>query len=308
MGGEIMSVVISTISIAIAIACVAVVIYYRQKAKRMLERMNHALDSAIAGNFTEDAYDESRLSQLEAKLCRFLASSTLSRNNVERERDKIKSLISDISHQTKTPVANILMYTELLLEQDDLPGNAKELTEQIRPQADKLNFLIQSLIKASRLEIGIVTVHPSPNDVAELMTRAAAENALKAESKQILLTVCASPGLSALFDPKWTAEALVNIIDNAVKYTPRGGQVTVSAAAYELFVRVDVRDTGIGIREADYPKLYERFWRSSSVSDVEGVGIGLYLAREIIAKQDGYIKVESAVGKGTLFSVFLPKA
>ncbi|MDR1664314.1 MAG: HAMP domain-containing histidine kinase [Clostridiales bacterium] len=301
------------LSIAAAAFFAAAFLFCRRRTKKVFDRLSRALDEAIAGDFNESAYDESRLSQTETKLWRFLSSSKLSRGKVEKESGKIKSLISDISHQTKTPVANILLYTDLLSESEDLPPKARELAEQIRPQAEKLNFLIQSLIKASRLESGIVAVKPSANDIALLVKAAVSPCAPKASAKNIALAIKkpndrdGNAGDLAFFDLKWTAEALYNLLDNAVKYTPPGGRVTVGWAAYEMFMRIDVSDTGPGIPESEYPKLFERFWRSAGAAGVEGVGIGLYLAREIVALQDGYIKVKSEVGKGAVFSVFLPK-
>lgn len=296
------------ISISAVLVCALIVLHNRHRTKRIMERLSLSLDKAISGNFDETTYDESRLSQIETKLWRFLSTSKLSRNNIEKERDKIKSLISDISHQTKNPIANIILYTELLLEREDLPEKAKQLSEQIRPHAEKLHFLIGSLIKTSRLESGIVAVQPAQNNISELISNAVSECLPKADAKNISLTIKENSVPIALFDPKWTTEALHNIIDNALKYTVSGGQVTVSSAAYDMFIRIDVRDNGIGIPESEHSKLFARFWRSPSAANAEGVGIGLYLAREIISAQDGYIKVKSEPGKGSTFSVFLPRA
>ena len=110
----------------------------------------------------------------------------------------------------------------------------------------------------------------------------------------------------AVFDFKWTAEALANIVDNALKYTEHG-TITISAVSYEMFARIDISDTGSGIPENEQAKIFARFYRSKSVQEQEGVGIGLYLARQILSGEDGYIKVTSALGKGSTFSVFLPK-
>ena len=112
-------------------------------------------------------------------------------------------------------------------------------------------------------------------------------------------------GITACYDHKWTLEALGNLIDNAIKYTQTGG-VTVRVKPYELFVSIEVEDTGIGIAEEEYAKVFGRFYRSMSVADEQGVGIGLYLAREILKQEFGYIQLTSAVGKGTVFSLFLP--
>ena len=130
----------------------------------------------------------------------------------------------------------------------------------------------------------------------------------KAQNRSVTLIMDVPQNLSACFDLKWTAEALYNILDNALKYTPPGGEIRVTAQAYELFCRIDVSDTGIGISEDEIPKIFSRFYRSSAVSQEEGVGIGLYLSREIITLQGGYIKVSSEPGKGSCFSVFLPRS
>lgn len=293
------------VPVAAIVFCVCFALYERRKTKSIMETLNRILDKTIAGDFKETVYDETSLSQIESKLWRFLASSELAQKRVEKEQNRIKSLISDISHQTKTPIANILMYTGLLAEQQDLPEQTKNISGQIGPQAEKLNFLIQSLIKVSRLESGLIAVTPAANRVSELIADAVFECAPKAKAKGIACTVGEISDTVALFDAKWTAEALCNILDNAVKYTPPGGQITIRSTCYEMFVRIDIADSGMGIAEADYSKLFERFWRSSAAANEEGVGIGLYLSREIIAKQGGYIKVSSVPGKGSVFSVFL---
>ena len=110
----------------------------------------------------------------------------------------------------------------------------------------------------------------------------------------------------AVFDGKWTAEALANIVDNAIKYTEHG-TIRISAVSYEMFARIDIADTGLGIPESEQAKIFARFYRSKAVQEQEGVGIGLYLARQILSGEGGYIKVDSVPGKGSTFSVFLPK-
>jgi len=265
------------------------------------------LDEAIAGEFRAQSWDESMLSKIEAKTARFLTMAQLRREQVESEQERVRALISDISHQTKTPLANIALYTQLLQEQD-LTGEQAHLTAQIAESSEKLNFLIQSLVTVSRLESGIIKVIPVPGDACELARSALSSLAGKAADKDIPLTAALPEApVIAAFDPRWCAEALVNVIDNAVKYTGRGGSVTVSVAEYEMFARVDVADTGRGIREDDLPKVFTRFWRAEESADSPGVGIGLYLAREIVTACGGFIRVQSRYGKGSTFSVFLSK-
>lgn len=295
------------ITIAIVLVCATVVIWNTHRVKRTMRQWNDMLDAAINNRFDEHRYDESQLSRLEGKLNRFLSSSKISSRNIETEKERIKSLISDISHQTKTPIANILMYAQLLQEQPDLPASCLPLAEQIGSQTEKLNFLIQSLIKTSRLENGIVQAVPRENHIAKMVEPILREFQPKAQKKRITLRSVIPQDITAQFDPKWTSEALSNILDNAVKYTPGGGTIDISADKYEMFCRIDITDTGKGISEEEQAKIFGRFYRSPSVSEQEGVGIGLFLARKIIAAQGGYIKVASAHGKGSTFSVFLSR-
>jgi|GEM_PF-184724 len=273
-----------------------------------IRRMEQMLDQASARPASQLVYDESRLSLLEHKLYRLLTTSGSSAASIAGEKDRIKTLVSDISHQTKTPISNILLYAELLGEQGDLNPESRQLLEQIRSQSDKLSFLIQALVKTSRLETEIITVTLQPASVYELITGSVAAIQAQAEDKGQTISISCSRGLSANFDGKWTEEALVNLLDNAVKYSPAGGTITVSAASYEMFTRIDIADQGIGIPEEEYNQIFRRFYRSPSVSQAEGVGIGLYLVREILAAEGGYVKVSSSPGKGSIFSIFLPNA
>ncbi|MBO1704238.1 sensor histidine kinase [Eubacterium callanderi] len=278
------------------------------RLSRTLTRLDQMLDSALENTFEENAFDESRLSALETKLHHFLSASRARSSRTVSERDQVQTLIGDISHQTKTPIANLRLYSDLLAEQSGLPESAQLLADEIGRQSAKLDFLIQSLIKASRLENGIVQVSPETSAMDVLLESAALGGLKKAQNRSVTLIMDVPQNLSACFDLKWTAEALYNILDNALKYTPPGGEICVTAQAYELFCRIDVSDTGIGISEDEIPKIFSRFYRSSAVSQEEGVGIGLYLSREIITLQGGYIKVSSEPGKGSCFSVFLPRS
>jgi signal transduction histidine kinase len=311
-----------TVSSIVIVLCIiltlCIIIFYRYHVLKTINKLDEMLEKAINGSFGETAYDESRLSALETKLNRYLSICTVSSKNLSEEKEKVKTLISDISHQTKTPLANILLYSQILLEKagrveaevnteprGQLTQMEIECIRQICTQSEKLDFLISALIKTSRLETGIISVKPELQDVNQLIETALKEILPKAEAKSIKLNRSHYNG-TACFDRKWTAEALFNILDNAVKYTPDGGSITISATAYELFYRIDIADNGIGIAEEELSKIFGRFYRSLEVNQDEGVGIGLYLAREIISAQGGYIKVKSRRGFGSVFSVFLP--
>lgn len=279
-------------------------LYWR--TRRLLGRLDHMLESAMDGHFSESEYTEDMLSRLEARMYQYLSMDRQDRKETAKERDAVKSLVSDISHQTKTPVANILLYSQLLQENESLDERARQIAGQIEMQTEKLNFLIQSLIRTSRLENGIVAVVPKEDRILELIHDLPHPASAQAKGVEYHI-VEEMPDICACFDRKWTVEALSNLVDNAVKYTPPGGKVTVSVQEYEMFVRIDVADTGIGISEEETAKIFARFYRSPHVQEERGAGLGLYLAREILHREGGYIKVASVPGEGSVFSVFLSK-
>lgn len=281
--------------------------------KKTLDRIERMLDDAIAGNFQESDYDESQLSKVESKWKHYLGLSALTRENMEREKENVKGLVSDISHQTKTPMANIRLYAELLKEnlesEEDLAGREQNLRllDEISRQAEKLDFLIQSLMKMSRLESNIVEVKPCRQKIIGLLENVVCDAGAKAGQKNIKIINTYNGDGYADYDMKWTKEALGNVVDNAVKYSLPGGRIYISVIEYELYTAVSVRDRGIGIREEDTAKIFKRFYRAEEVQQEDGVGIGLYLTREILRKENGYIKVKSKPGEGSEFVLFLQK-
>ena len=276
-------------------------LYFSRREHRLIGRLQALVNQALSGALKRGEISETKLSALENSLKRYLDDSLLAKENQHQQKAVIQGLISDIAHQTLTPISNLKIYSELLKEE----GNASsETIEILQGQTEKLDFLIQSLVKLSRMESGIITVHPVRNQLSKLLQMISQESAAMAHEKQIILSVCQTD-IDALFDFKWTLEALSNIVDNAIKYTPEGGRVAIRAEKYSFFARIDIEDTGPGIEESEIPLIFTRFYRSLSAADQPGVGIGLYLAREIIQAQKGYIKVTSEKGKGSVFSVFL---
>lgn len=276
------------------------------KADKIMNRLNQMLDHAMEGKPIETSYDETKMSALETKLEKYVTMNQMGRVSLEKEKARVDQLISDISHQTKTPVANLLLYSELLNESIEEEEN-KELVKAIHVQAEKLSFLIQALVKTSRLENGVIQTVPEENDVKTLLEEVIAQAEEKALGKNIAI-VSFLGQQTAFFDKKWTGEAVYNIVDNAVKYTQEGGRIEIRTSRYPLFARIDIKDNGIGIAEDEIPKIFGRFYKGSTTQQREGVGLGLYLAREIIAGQGGYIKVSSVPGKGSTFSIFLRNA
>lgn len=278
-------------------------IYYLRE-KRLLHRLTEMIGLASDGKCDFNKVDETMVSSLENQMSRFLGDSMLSQKNMKEQKEKIQTLISDISHQTITPISNILLYTQLLEEKDDELRFHDE-TSAIQEQTKKLSFLIDSLVKMSRLENGIIAIEQRPNSIQELIETVVRQCKAKADVKQIDVTVNPT-NIVAFFDMKWSVEAVYNILDNAVKYTSVGGSIKIKTDSYSFYCRIDVTDNGIGIDENEIANVFARFYRSKEVIEEEGIGIGLYLARQIITMQRGYIKVTSSPHMGSTFSIFLP--
>jgi len=286
---------------------IGLVLRYRHRERVLLKRLDGMLNAAINGSFAVSTFDESLLSEVEAKFSQYLSSSALSAKNVSEEKEEIKQLISDLSHQTKTPLTNLMLYTELLKEQE-LSQDGQNYAEQLQGQVKRLAFLVESFIKTSRLETGVFQFHKKETEVVPVLEETVKLFEKQAEEKNI--TLCVEAGeetVTAVLDTKWTKEALGNLLDNAIKYTYEGGKVTLRAFPYEMFTKIEVEDTGIGIPEQERSKVFGRFYRSETVAEEEGIGIGLYLVRQIVSGQGGYVKISDGSEGGTVVSVFLPR-
>ena len=265
------------------------------------------LDALMAGREPENyfLYEDSLSARVQGKLMQYC--DMMKEEGLQNRRDKetIQELVSDISHQVKTPVANIKMFTGILKKHALSEEKREEFLSTLEGQINKLDFLMQSLIKMSRLETGTFVLHMKEAPLSETIARAMSGVWAAAERKHISLEVQCHEELTAFHDPKWTAEAVGNLLDNAVKYTPDGGTVQVTVEPWQFYTKLTVSDTGIGIDESHYHDVFQRFFREEEAADKEGVGLGLYLANGIINKQKGYISVKSQKGKGTAFSVYL---
>lgn len=250
--------------------------------------------------------EDTLTARLQHQLLKLRNILTAQNQMLAQEKEQLKTLISDISHQLKTPIAAANTFAELL---SDGELSAEERTEYIttlQMSLGKLTFLTNSLIKMSRLESGIISLKPEKNSLNEIVLQAVKTVYAKAKEKGILITFECDQAFEAVLDFNWTAEAISNVIDNAVKYTPQGGFVRLQITEYPSFLRLDISDNGVGIPEEEQAKIFGRFYRGKQSVGTDGVGIGLYLTREIINKQNGYMKVSSDEN-GSTFSMFLKK-
>lgn len=266
------------------------------------------LDNMMDGDEEPKPTDNSEtlFARINHRLTRLYQIMQANRRKVEEERQELQTLVSDISHQVKTPVSNLKMVTDTLLTRPVTEAERIDFIKGVRSQTDKLDFLFQALVKTSRLETGVIRLEKKPGRIYDTVAQAMSGIVYAAEKKQIGVSVDCPENLTVAHDSKWTAEALFNLLDNAVKYTPAGGKITVTVEEWEMYVEIKVTDTGKGISESNQAAIFRRFYREEEVHDQPGVGIGLYLAREIITQQGGYIKVVSELGNGSAFSIMLP--
>ena len=296
--------------ILLVFICVALfVAFLRRKLVLFSDRLCETIDNMLDGaSVPPQVYEEENLFyKINHRLVRLYEVMRENRESVAKERADLQELISDISHQVKTPIANLQMVNATLLEQPVTEEKRQEFLQASSGQLEKLDFLMQAMIKTSRLETGVIALDRKVQPIYNTLAAALGGILLNAEKKNIHVNVECPPDILLAHDKKWTSEALFNILDNAVKYTPAGGAIRVSVQSWELYVKIDIADSGKGVAESKQGMIFKRFYREEEVHDVEGIGIGLYLAREIVTMQGGYIEVTSMVGHGSTFSVFLPR-
>jgi signal transduction histidine kinase len=295
--------------ILLVFSCAALfVVFLRRKLVLFSDNLCQTIDDMLNGaEPPQQMHEEENLFyKINYRLAHLYDVLRESQENIAKERADLQELISDISHQVKTPISNLKMVNATLLEQPMPEEKRREFLQASSGQLEKLDFLMQAMIKTSRLETGVISLDRKIQPLYDTLAAALGGILLNAERKHIHVGVDCPEDIILPHDRKWTSEALFNILENAVKYTPAGGTIRVSVQSWEFYVKIDITDSGKGIAENRQGIIFKRFYREEEVHDIEGIGIGLYLAREIITMQGGYIKVTSTVGCGSTFSVFLP--
>lgn len=296
------------ILIAVVVTFFLVRLFYICRFSKFVSQLTDTIDGMIEGKEVDLPILKERIEdKLNYKLKRLYEIVQDSVEQSKKEKDALKSLLGDISHQVKTPIANIKMYQNILMEREVSREKQLEFLQLCNGQVDKLDFLMASMVKMSRLEHGVIQLLPKKQVILPILANALAQISQKAEMKGIEVSVECPEDLYAVFDAKWTEEALFNILDNGVKYTKEKGYIKVTVKDYEIYTVIRIEDNGIGISEEEQGSIFNRFYRSSRVSNIEGVGIGLALAREIISKEQGFIKVKSTINEGSAFEIYLQR-
>jgi len=279
--------------------------FHNKKTRAIFETMLLKLDMVLGGTPLEISYDESVWTVVDERLERLAGISQDRREKAASERDAIKSLVSDISHQVRTPLSNIMLYSGLLYEKE-LDIETRLLASKIHKQAGKLDFFIKELVKSSYTSQQMVTLHPEITEIEEIINISCQETELAAMKKNICIEKEISVNL-CYADKKWSIEALTNILENAIKYSPENSLVKIQTTTYDSFICVSVEDKGMGINEEEQGLVFERFYRSPAVGKEPGFGIGLYIVREVLSKQGGYARIKPAPEKGTIVQMFFSR-
>lgn len=294
-----------------SIVLAGVMIWKTYRMRRDIDQFSawieKSLETMISGEEIEEM--ETVEDTLTGKVCEKLKRTEhIWRQNEQeniRQKIRLKELISDISHQTRTPIANQKLYLEIMRSKTDRK-DLLEIADRLEHQTDKLDFLFQSMVKLSRLENGIIQIEQKRQNLFHTLERAVSAVAPQAAKKGIEISVDAPEILMIRHDSKWTEEAIYNLLDNGVKYTNKGGEIHIRVLTREIFTEIHVEDTGKGIAIERQAQIFRRFYREPEVHDMEGIGIGLYLARMIVEMQKGFIEVCSEEGKGSDFIIYLP--
>lgn len=302
------------LTIAVASAfCVLVIwgcmrIYMRKQYVTFTEEICASIDCILKGESPDDFSldDETLLSKVQMRLKRLSDITEAAARESEEQKRQVQSIVSDIAHQLKTPIANITMYCDTAVRGELPEETRKECLSVLGKQVKKLDSLIQSLLQMSRLENHIIMLHPERNQLINTLYEVVESIRLRVRNKKQDIRLDCPEDIILSYDEKWTAEAIFNIVDNSVKYSAEGGKIRIYAEPLEMFTKITVEDNGMGIAPGHINDVCKRFYREEKVARTEGVGIGLFLTREIITRQNGFLKIQSTEGEGTKVAVYLP--
>ena len=279
---------------------------YQRKVMDFFDEVNEGMDQMLSGRIDvllpEVEDPENLFARFVSKLSRLYEALRIAEAGADEEKRVMQGMVADLSHQIKTPVANIKMDLELLSARKMPPDQQQEFLERTLHQADKMDFLIQSIIKMSRLESGAIRILPQQADFAVTLANALLSVSTAADRKGIEIAVDCPQPFPVRHDPKWTEEAVFNLLDNAVKYSSEGGTIEVRVEMREAGAYMSVTDHGMGIPEEWQGAVFSKFFRAPAVHNLPGAGVGLYLTRQILEAQGGYVTVRSAVGEGSTFT------
>lgn len=293
------------IIIAGGIAVTIVLLSYNKKREEKISDINSYIGKVNSGNYElkieENGEDE--LTKLRNELYKTTVLLRETAENSEKEKTNLSNSLTDISHQLKTPLTSIRIMIDNIQNNPDMDEKTKnEFIEDISKQIDWISSLVISLLKLAKFDAGSIVMRDEEINVKKLIQNIISNLAILIDIKDIKIEENISEQITLFADYNWQLEALTNIIKNCIEHSFDGGKIKIEAESNSVFTKIIITDEGEGIGKNDLNRIFERFYKSAKSSE-NSIGIGLALAKTIIEKERGYIKVESEVGKGTKFEI-----
>lgn len=293
------------LSLLAAFCILTVCFWYFDRQNKIMEAAVCQIDSYLAGDTDAriDCDEEGELYKLFHTVNTLAAVLNAHAANELREKEFLKNTISDISHQLKTPLAALNIYNGLLQDEAEGLPTIKEFTALSEQELDRIETLVQSLLKITKLDAGSIVLEKTTENMADMMNDVELHFAYRAKQEQKEIFLSGSEQITLFCDRDWLMEAIDNIIKNALDHTVAGDSVHIEWNQFTSVVQVIVKDNGSGIHPEDLHHIFKRFYRSRFSKDVQGIGLGLPLAKAIIEAHDGTIEVDSQLGVGTTFVI-----
>ncbi|MBF6633954.1 MAG: HAMP domain-containing histidine kinase [Planococcus sp. (in: Bacteria)] len=271
---------------------------------REIDKLSGYLQKISNGDFQLDVRDntEGELSLLKSQI--YKVTNMLSEHGtlLREDKEKLTDAISDISHQLKTPLTSMMVMADLLRDSRLDEAKRSEFTRSLRVQLERMDWLVSSLLKLSKIDAGTIMFKKEPVSVPVLIDKVIEPLLVPLDIKGLQLEIEGDPQAAFSGDLNWTAEALINVLKNCVEHTPEGGQLSIGYTENALYTEIAIADNGSGILKQDLPHIFKRFYKGQNAGE-DSVGIGLAMAYSIITSQQGDIEVKSEPAMGTSFHI-----
>lgn len=276
--------------------------------RKEMEALSEALEKLINGEAPEiEGISQDTLpSKVRSQILRLGEIMKAKDQALGKEKEEIRGMIADTAHQLRTPLANMESYLELLETMDWEKKERENYLLALRESQEKIRFLTEGLIKMARLESRIIQIRKEARDLQETLLESILQVKKEAEEKHIEIRLEMTEGEQAPHDRQWLGEAVYNLLDNSVKYSEEYGQILMTVVRNEMFTEIRVCDWGRGIEEGEENLVFGRFYRGKNVSGEKGFGLGLYLAREIVHQNGGFLRLKRQE-PGLSVSIYLPE-
>ncbi len=282
----------------------------KEKFSRDLSSISNTLEQILQGKSLQ--YDsinkDTLLDKIRMQIFRINEINTANKDQIEKERDDIKQLLAEISHQLRTPLANMETYLALVNDEKISANEKKNYIRSVETAEQKIKFLVEKFIVAARLENRIIQIHKFTQDLKETVAEAVFQVYKAAEDKKIYIEIKEKKKIDYMIthDRNWICEGVYNLLDNSIKYSPKGSRVQILLDDTEMFTEISVEDDGVGIEPGEENKIFQLYYRGNNISGQEGYGMGMFITKQIIAAHDGFMRVNRKE-QGLKVSIFLPK-